>query len=151
MILVIRPEWLRTDSGSFSTHPSLAEIDPRERGKGYAKRCEDLLDLNDVSVTTIQACVLLGAIGVVDGKPASETIYYAIACRIAQLLDLPNCQAANQVEQELYIRGMYHTRFTQPRLTSKSVVDTLHDRCLVFNRSPTPTATVAKTKHTPPN
>ncbi|CAG8360779.1 unnamed protein product [Penicillium salamii] len=91
-------------SARFSTHPFFAGIDPRERGRGFAKRCEELLDLNDVSVTTIQACVLLGAIGVVDGKPASETIYYAVACRIAQLLDLPNCQAANRVEQELYIR-----------------------------------------------
>lgn len=93
---------------SFSTHPFFADIDPRERGREFAKRCEELLDLNDVSVTTIQACVLLGAIGVVDGKPASETIYYAVACRIAQLLDLPNCQAANRVEQEIYIRGSYN-------------------------------------------
>ncbi|CAG7951638.1 unnamed protein product [Penicillium olsonii] len=91
-------------SARFSSHPSFVDTDPRERGRGFAKRCEELLDLNDVSVTTIQACVLLGAIGVVDGKPASETIYYAVACRIAQLLDLPNCQAENRVEQELYIR-----------------------------------------------
>jgi hypothetical protein len=100
--LAVIANWAR-----FSEHPSFAETDPRERGKVYAKRCEQLLDLNDVSLTTIQVCVLLGAIRVVDGKPASETIYYAVACRIAQLLDLPNCPASNRVEQEIYTRGSY--------------------------------------------
>lgn len=105
MIPHIRPKEFQTDFDSFSNHPSFADIDPRERGKGYAIRCERLLDLNDVSLTTIQVCVILGAIGVVDGKPASEAIYYSIACRIAQLLNLPNCYAANRVEQEVHTRG----------------------------------------------
>jgi hypothetical protein len=96
------------DSGRFSNHSFFAKTDPRERGKQYAKKCEQLLNLNDVSLTTIQVCVLLGAIAVVDGRnPASETIYYSIACRIAQLLDLPNCRAASHVEQEVNIRGLY--------------------------------------------
>lgn len=81
-------------------------INPRERGKDYAKRCEQLLDLNDVSLTTIQVCILLGAIGVVDGKPVSEVIYYSVACRMAQILDLPNRHALSRVEQEVNIRGL---------------------------------------------
>ncbi|KAJ5686840.1 hypothetical protein N7536_009459 [Penicillium majusculum] len=91
-------------SARFSNHISFADTDPRERGKGYTKRCEQLLNLNDVSLTTIQVCVLLGAIAVVDGNPSSETIYYSIACRIAQLLDLPNCRASSRVEQEVNTR-----------------------------------------------
>lgn len=102
-----RPECIsKSDLHRFSNHPSFAETDPRERGKDYKKRCEQLLNLNDVSLTTIQVCVLLGAIAVVDGNPASETIYYSIACRIAQLLDLPNCHASSRVEQEVNIRGL---------------------------------------------
>ncbi|CAI7634007.1 unnamed protein product [Penicillium glandicola] len=92
-------------SARFSNHSSFAGTDPRERGKDYAKQCQQLLNLNDVSLTTIQVCVLLGAIAVVDGRnPSSETIYYSIACRIAQLLDLPHCHTSSRVEQEVNIR-----------------------------------------------
>lgn len=64
-----------------------------------------MLDWNDVSLTTIQACVLLGAIAITNGNPASEYIHYAVACRMAQLLDLPNCQTRSRVEQEVNIRS----------------------------------------------
>lgn len=85
-----------------------AHVDPRDRGKSYAKECERLLDWNDVSVTTIQACVLLGAFAITEGNPASEAIYYAVACRIAQLLDLPNRPADDRVEQEVNIRSSFY-------------------------------------------
>jgi hypothetical protein len=102
------PSEIESDSGRFSNHGCFTDIDPRERGKGYARSCEQLLNLNDVSLPTIQVCVLLGAIAVVDGRPASESIYYSIACRIAQLLDLPNRHASSRVEQEVNIRGLHH-------------------------------------------
>ena len=89
----------------FSKNSIFADVDPRERGARYAEQCKQLLDWNDVSVTTIQACVLLGAFAITEGNPASESIYYAVACRIAQLLDLPNHQAPSRVEQEVNIRS----------------------------------------------
>ena len=73
-------------------------------------KCEDLLDWNDISITTIHACVLLGAIAITNGKAASESVHYAVACRIAQLLDIPNCQASSRVDQEINIRSKLTTR-----------------------------------------
>lgn len=91
----------------FSKNKAFHDTDPRLRGKTYAKDCADLLDWNQVSLTTIQACVLLGAIAVTEGNSASENIYYAVACRIAQLLDLPNCKTESRVEQEINIRSLF--------------------------------------------
>jgi hypothetical protein len=46
-----------------------------------------MLDLGDTSLTTIQACVLLGSISIIEGKSAAEAVYYSVASRIALLLD----------------------------------------------------------------
>lgn len=89
----------------FSKHPSFANIDPRERGRPYAKEAERLLDLHNTSLTTVQACVLMGAIQVVEMDSATESIFYTIACRMAMILDLPNAVARSRLEQELNIRG----------------------------------------------
>lgn len=89
----------------FSNNPTLSQVDARERGKIYGKQCERLLDWNDISLITIQACVLLGAIAITDGKAASENIHYAVACRMAQLLDLPKCETDSALEHEVNIRG----------------------------------------------
>jgi hypothetical protein len=65
-----------------------------------------LLDLRDISLRTVQACVLLGAFSIVEGEAAPEAVYYSIACRIAMLLDLPNAPASTRLEQEVNRRGM---------------------------------------------
>ncbi|KAB8205103.1 fungal-specific transcription factor domain-containing protein [Aspergillus parasiticus] len=91
-------------SARFSTNSVFSGTDPRQRGKNYAKECERLLDWHDVSLTTLHACVLLGAIAITDGNPALENIYYTVAGRIAQLLDLPNRPTKSLVEQEINIR-----------------------------------------------
>lgn len=123
----------RTYSLRFSKNPCFTAIDPRERGKGYAKECQRLFDWTDVSLTTIQACVLLGAIAITEGNPASENIHYAIACRIAQLLDLPSCATASPLEQEVNNRSSSPpSKVSDRTLTSHSVVGPEHDRCLVF-------------------
>lgn len=90
----------------FSNNPALSQVDARERGRTYGKQCERLLDWNDISLSTIQACVLLGAIAITDGKAASENIHYAVACRMAQLLDLPKCKNDILLEHEVNIRGI---------------------------------------------
>lgn len=93
-------------SARFSSHPKLAEFPARERGRPYAGEAERLLDLHDTSLTTIQACMLLGAACVTEGDAGTESIYFSIASRMAMLLDLPNAPAATRIEQEANIRGM---------------------------------------------
>jgi hypothetical protein len=90
----------------FSNHPTLSQIDARERGRIYGKQCERLLDWNEISLSTIQACVLLGAIAITDGKAAAENVHYAVACRMAQLLDLPKCKTDSVLQHEVNIRGI---------------------------------------------
>lgn len=80
-------------------------MDPRVRGRPYAREAERLLNLRDVSVSTIQACVLLGAFVITEGEAASEALYYGIACRLAMLLDLPNMPVTTRLEQEINIRS----------------------------------------------
>lgn len=58
-----------------------------------------------MSLTTIQACVLLGTISITEGKSAAESVYYSVAVRIALLLDLANRQPVDILEEELNRRG----------------------------------------------
>lgn len=92
-------------SARFSQHGLLASIPCRERGKPYVKEAERLLNLHDISMVTIQACMLLGAAAVAEGEGATESVYFSIACRMAMLLDLPEAPAATRIEQEIQIRG----------------------------------------------
>ena len=88
----------------FSNDPFFAGSDPRSRGRGYARDAERLLDLRDASVHTIQACVLLGAFVITEGEAISESLYYAVACRLAMYLDLPHMVVATRLEQETNVR-----------------------------------------------
>ena len=92
-------------SARFSCHEILAAIPPRERGRPYTKEAERLLNLHDISLVTIQACLLLGAASVAEGEGATESIYFSIACRMAMLLDLPNAPVSTHIEQEVKNRG----------------------------------------------
>lgn len=89
----------------FSNDSIFEGTDPRVRGKVYANEGRRLLDLADVSLTTIQACVLLGACSIVDGDASTEAVYYSIACRMAMLLNLPEMPVATELEREVNIRG----------------------------------------------
>lgn len=91
---------------SFSTNPVFGDSDPRERGDSYADQSNRLLDLRDVSLATVQACVLLGAFSITRGEAAAESIYYCTACRIANFLDLVNRPSSDAIEREVNIRGM---------------------------------------------
>lgn len=91
-------------SARFSSHPSFANIEPSERGRTYAKVAEKLIDLHNISLTTIQACMLISAICVVEGKVGDESIFLNVACRMAMLLDLPNAVARTQIEKEVNLR-----------------------------------------------
>lgn len=85
----------------FSNDPFFAATDPRVRGRPYAQEAEQLLNLREISVTTIQAAVMIGLFCVTEGDPEAEAIYYTVACRNALILDLPNVPTLSRVDQEV--------------------------------------------------
>jgi len=91
-------------SARFSNDSYFAGIDPRIRGRQYAKEAEGLLDLRDISISTIQACILLGAYVITEGEAISESLYYSVACRLAMVLDLPTMPVSTRLEQEVNTR-----------------------------------------------
>ncbi|KAH8650183.1 hypothetical protein BX600DRAFT_442266 [Xylariales sp. PMI_506] len=88
----------------FSTNELFIETDPRGRGEVFRKASESLLNVRDVSVTTIQACVLLGGYAAGHGHIEVENTYYTIAGRMALILDLPSQPTSSPIEQEINIR-----------------------------------------------
>ncbi|KAF4959585.1 hypothetical protein FSARC_10699 [Fusarium sarcochroum] len=107
-------------SARFSNHESFRHINPWHRGRPYAQEAEKLLDLHDTSVVTIQACMLLAANFVADGEATTECVYYAIACRMAMLLDLPNLKVNTRIEQEIN-RRVWWSLVTTDTWNSSSV------------------------------
>ncbi|KAB5545467.1 fungal-specific transcription factor [Coniochaeta sp. 2T2.1] len=91
-------------SARFSTHPFFDGIPPTMRGEHFAFKSNALLNLREISVTTIQACVLLGAAAIVEGEAAAESVFYAAAARIANYLDLPNLPVESVLEREVNLR-----------------------------------------------
>ena len=88
-------------SARFSNDNYFAGIDPRVRGRPFAQEAEHLINLREVSLTSIQSFVLLGAFCITEGDPEAEAIYYSVACRNVLLLDLPNVPSLSRVEQEV--------------------------------------------------
>jgi hypothetical protein len=80
-------------------------MNPRDRGDRYAEESSRLLNLRDVSLTTAQACVLLGAFSITRGEAQSESVYYCVACRIANLLNLAKKATSDPIEHEVNVRG----------------------------------------------
>jgi hypothetical protein len=101
----------------FSNDSIFEGTDPRIRGKVYAQEGRRLLDLTDVSVNTIQACVLLGACSIVDGDASTEAVYYGIACRMAMLLNLPEMVVTSELEREVNVRGKHWPQLPFPSTT----------------------------------
>lgn len=61
--------------------------------------------MDDISITTMQACVLLGTISFSESKTEAEALYYAVANRLAFILDLPHRDIADEVERQLNLRS----------------------------------------------
>jgi hypothetical protein len=79
--------------------------DRRTYGRPYAERAHDLFNPRDISVSAIQACILLGTLCFTEGETRQESIYYASANRMAMILDLPNCSTATELERQINLRG----------------------------------------------
>ncbi len=122
-------------SARFSQHESLASIPPRERGRPFTKEAERLLNLHDVSLTTIQACLLLGASAVAEGGGAIESVFFSVACRMGLLLDLPNAPVATRIQQEVNYRGDDRPILLtgDAKTDIVSVVDIIRDGYLVIH------------------
>lgn len=84
----------------------LAHLEPRYRGSEFAGKTKGLLDMTDISITTIQACVLLGTISFSECKTEAESLYYAVANRLAFILDLPNRPVASELERQVNSRSI---------------------------------------------
>jgi hypothetical protein len=69
-----------------------------------------------------------------EGDGAAESVYYSVASRIANLLDLANKPAANAIEREVNIRGILGHCVIGLKIVANwnSMVDLVEDRYLVF-------------------
>lgn len=94
-------------SSRFSVNEAFARTDPRDRGEIYRLASERLLNIRNISPTTVQACVLLGAYAAASGETDVENLYYGLAGRMCLALDLPNRPVASLLERELNIRCTY--------------------------------------------
>jgi hypothetical protein len=89
----------------FSTNHLLSTIEPRERGRRYFEEAERRLNLRDISLSTVQLGILLGAYATGDGDTEAENLFYSLACRTAQLIGLPHRPSSTALEREIDIRG----------------------------------------------
>ena len=98
-------------SARFSVHPSLAYSEPLKRARPFTREAEKLVDFRNISLVTIQACMLLAAGYSIEGQPGPESVFLGVACRMALILDLPNAPTASCLEKEINLRGeLIHTQ-----------------------------------------
>jgi hypothetical protein len=71
---------------------------------------------------------MLGACRIIEGDAAGESVYYGIACRMAQLLDLPHRQCVNRLEREVNIRGEPGSTCCMTVADNTSLAYSLHGR-----------------------
>lgn len=90
---------------SDAFHP--AETDRSCQGAEFAEKAFESLDLRDLSLTTIQACILLGTISLSEGKMEEEAVFLSNANRMALILRLPWRHAASEIERQVNLRGVY--------------------------------------------
>jgi hypothetical protein len=88
----------------FSDRHELIAVKPRRRGREYAKIAVSKLDMADISITTVQASILLGTIAFAESRMESEAMYYSVATRLALLLKLHNRSAVSAIEHQVNLR-----------------------------------------------
>lgn len=66
-----------------------------------------LFDMSDISLTTIQASILLGTICFAESNTKAEALHYAVANRLAQILDLAHRPTLTETEKQVNLRGEY--------------------------------------------
>ena len=91
----------------FSNASCLLSVQRRHRGLSSARRARALFDISDISLTTVQASILLGTICFAESNTKAEALHYAVANRLAQILDLAHCPASTETEKQVNLRGEY--------------------------------------------
>lgn len=91
-------------SARFSTNDVFARTEPRDRGEVFRTASEKLFSVREISSTTVQACVLLGAYAAASSETDVENMYYSTGGRMCLALDLPNRPAISLLEREVNIR-----------------------------------------------
>ncbi|KAG9258012.1 NADH dehydrogenase [Emericellopsis atlantica] len=77
---------------------------PQRRDHHFAELAYRALDMRDLSIVTIQGCLLLGTMCFVDNKAATETLYVATAIRLGLILDLPQRKCQTELERQINLR-----------------------------------------------
>ncbi|KAG9191749.1 hypothetical protein G6011_10483 [Alternaria panax] len=88
----------------FSADEFFNGTTPRERGEVYRVASERLFSIRELTPTTVQVCVLLGAYAAASGDTDVENLYYSMGGRLSLVLDLPNRPVTSLVEREVNIR-----------------------------------------------
>jgi hypothetical protein len=60
--------------------------------------------MRDISISTIQTAVLIGAALIANGEPEAENLYYSVACRLARMMNLPSRPSETVLEREICVR-----------------------------------------------
>jgi hypothetical protein len=83
--------------------------------------------MTEISVTTIQACVLLGTISFSESNTEGEALYYAVANRLVVIMDLLHRPVADEIERQVNLRSKYY----HPNLSCEpnvlSILDIIYD------------------------
>ncbi|KFZ17278.1 hypothetical protein V501_01808 [Pseudogymnoascus sp. VKM F-4519 (FW-2642)] len=90
----------------FSENPYFHGTDPWSRGRAWAEESIRLFDrrMTPISIEALQACSLLLHISFIEGDMETESLYGALAIRMAQRLELPKVLSMDRVEREVQIR-----------------------------------------------
>lgn len=78
-----------------------------------------LFDMTDISVTTIQASILLGTICFAESKTEAEALYYAIANRLVQILNLAYRSTENETERQVNLRSQFSSSIAPFMISNK--------------------------------
>ncbi|RDW77843.1 hypothetical protein BP5796_05695 [Coleophoma crateriformis] len=95
-----------TYTARFSNHSYFKGVERRYRGQEWSRAVKTMLNIQDmeVSITTMQACHLIGSLAISEGDSRMESMCSTIANRTAQLLGLPHRLSSDKLERELELR-----------------------------------------------
>lgn len=80
-----------------------------------------LFNMSEISVTTVQASILLGTICFAESRTEAEALFYAVANRLAQILDLAHRPAASEIERQVHLRSESTCSTLNERIAKLSV------------------------------
>lgn len=89
----------------FYDNPAFSDTEPRHRGRVYMDEAERRFNMKIMSMESVQLSMLLAAGSLADGHMDAENVFHTIACRIAQLIGLPQRLGDTPLECEINLRS----------------------------------------------